>query len=467
MKQVFSWLRAHYGAWKKTTVAEPLQPDWQQIASESPPVWLPLVSWSGLLLFVVLFLWAAISRVETTVVARGELVSLSPNTPVQPLYDGIVRQLSVTEGDVVNQGEVLAVLDSTESEADLDSIRLRLLSAQASARRFEAELAWFDRSEVDELEQTVIRFSDDPAMQSLEQQLFVRRINEYRGTIALHEASIQALQQRQVQLAEQLNMLEQEVAVTRDLDHLRTTLYEKEKEAYQRNGPRKVEHLQTRQTLLAAERNVATVRADLTAIERQLTDKQVEHQAWRSSVLAKLGGGFSQSSREYATTLAQLKKYEQAQRTTSLRAPHDAVVLVSADKGAGSVVKSGEVLFELAPVNGELEAEIMISPMSIGMVPEAANVRLKLDTLPFTRYGDISGTLRLVSNGTVSEDNQEQLGYRGNVRLESRQLRHLPEHFRLLPGMTLEADILTGERSLLSFLIYPIERALDNSFREP
>ncbi|WP_211827990.1 HlyD family type I secretion periplasmic adaptor subunit [Kistimonas asteriae] len=466
MKHLFSRLRARYDDWKKTTVAEPLQPDWRQIASEAPPAWLPLVSWSALLLFIVLLLWAAISRVETTVVARGELVSLLPNTPVQPLYDGIVRQLSVSEGDFISEGEVLAVLDSTESEADLDSIRLRLLSAQASARRFEAELAWFDNRDEEEVEPVAVRLSDDPAMQSLEQQLFIRRINEYRGTIALHAASMQALQQRQVQLAEQLQMLEQEVVVTRELDRLRTTLYEKEKEAYQRNGPRKVDHLQTRQTLLAAERNVATVRAELKTIERHLTDKEIEHRAWRTSVLATLSGGFSQSSRDYVATLAQLKKYEQAQKTTSLRAPHDAIVLISADKGAGSVVKSGEVLFELARVNGELEAEIMISPMSIGMVAEAANVRLKLDTLPFTRYGDMSGTLRLISNGTVL-DNQEQLGYRGNVRLESRQLRHLPEHFRLLPGMTLEADILTGERSLLSFLIYPIERALDNSFREP
>ncbi len=467
MKHVFSQLRARYDAWKKTALTEPLQPDWRQIASESPPAWLPLVSWSGLLLFVVLFLWAAISRVETTVVARGELVSLLPNTPVQPLYDGIVRQLSVSEGDFVGKGEVLAVLDSTESEADLDSIRLRLLSAQASARRFESELAWFESSGVDESKKTAVTFSDDPAMQSLEQQLFIRRINDYRGTVALHKTSLQALQQRKEQLAKQLQILEQEVVVTRDLDRLRTSLYEKEKETYQRNGPRKVDYLQTRQALLAAERNVGTVRAELKAIEQQLTDKKIEHQAWRNSVLATLGEGFSQSSREYAAILAQLKKYEQAQQTTSLRAPHDAVVLVSADKGAGSVVKSGEVLFELAPVEGELEAEIMISPMSIGMVPEAANVRLKLDTLPFTRYGDISGTLRLISNGTVLDDNQEQLGYRGNVRLESQQLRHVPEYFRLLPGMTLEADILTGDRSLLSFLIYPIERALDNSFREP
>ena len=96
------------------------------------------------------------------------------------------------------------------------------------------------------------------------------------------------------------------------------------------------------------------------------------------------------------------------------------------------------------------------------------SMSIKLDALPFQKYGSLQGKVLLISEDTVkAEDGKSEPTYRIKVEITERDLRSVPENFRLIPGMTGTAEITVGKRKVISYFVYPIARALDNSFKEP
>jgi HlyD family secretion protein len=167
----------------------------------------------------------------------------------------------------------------------------------------------------------------------------------------------------------------------------------------------------------------------------------------------------------------ELRKAELRRSMVVLRAPADAVVLEIAPRSVGSVVREAEPLITLVPLNVPLEIEASVAASDMATIAVGQPVRIKLDALPFQKHGTIAGTLRTVSpDAFVAEKPSEPAGgafYRVRIRLAELDMRNLPPGFRLLPGMTIRAEVAAGRRTVLSYLLYPLLRGLDESIREP
>ena len=135
----------------------------------------------------------------------------------------------------------------------------------------------------------------------------------------------------------------------------------------------------------------------------------------------------------------------------------------------GTVVRSGEMLFELVPAEVPLEAEVDIAPRDAARLQIGDKVSVKLDALPFVKHGQIDGRLRLVSEDTFEKGLNGHPGpvFRARVSLEKMALSDTPPGFRLVPGSTVSADIKVGTRKLITYFTYPILRSGSTSFREP
>ncbi len=117
-----------------------------------------------------------------------------------------------------------------------------------------------------------------------------------------------------------------------------------------------------------------------------------------------------------------------------------------------------------------LEAEVSIDAKDIGFVSADAVARIKLDAYPFQKHGTLEGVVRTISEDAFTEKDKEKAQppfYRSRIVLASRELRAVPATFRLIPGMTVSAEIKAGERTVLSYFLYPLLRGLDESIREP
>ena len=159
-----------------------------------------------------------------------------------------------------------------------------------------------------------------------------------------------------------------------------------------------------------------------------------------------------------------------------LTAPVDAVVLEIAKRSTGSVVREAEPLFTLVPLDAQLEAEVQIESGDIGYVKLGDATRIKLDAFPFQLHGTLPGSVQ-----TLSEDafRREQAGgaagaatgadayYLGRIALGGTRLKGMTAKNRLLPGMTVTGEIVVGKRTVISYLLWPLTKALDEAIREP
>jgi len=160
-----------------------------------------------------------------------------------------------------------------------------------------------------------------------------------------------------------------------------------------------------------------------------------------------------------------------------LKTPVDAVVLEIAPRSVGSVIREAETLFTLVPVNVPTEVEAAVSTRDIGQLAVGDPVTVKLEAYPYQQYGTLAGKVTVVSRDSFVPDNRPDAPpggtpnakpyYKVRVGLEKTRLRNEPGDFHLVPGMTASAEIKVGSRRLITYLLYPFLRGINESFREP
>ena len=170
--------------------------------------------------------------------------------------------------------------------------------------------------------------------------------------------------------------------------------------------------------------------------------------------------------------MQQLEKASRKKDLVRLVAPEDSVVLRMAKLSVGSVLKEGEALVYLAPLRSPVEVEARILPRDIGFVRPGDPVKVKLDAFNFIEHGMAEGTVRWISEGafTVNEDTNQATNepyYKVRVALTNTDLHNVPDSFRLIPGMTAVADVHIGTRSLLMYIVNGAVQGMNEAMREP
>jgi HlyD family secretion protein len=153
-----------------------------------------------------------------------------------------------------------------------------------------------------------------------------------------------------------------------------------------------------------------------------------------------------------------------------LDALDDAVILKMAKLSVGSVLKEGDPLFYLAPLRSPIEAEVRIATRDVGFLRPGDPVKVKLDAFNFIEHGTAEGTLRWISEGAFTVDDNgvaTEPYYKARVALTNTDLRNVPEGFRLIPGMTLAGDIHVGTRSVFMYIVSGAMRGMGEAMREP
>jgi hemolysin D len=152
-------------------------------------------------------------------------------------------------------------------------------------------------------------------------------------------------------------------------------------------------------------------------------------------------------------------------------APADAVVLDIAKLSEGSVVKEAEQFFTLVPLSEDLEAEVQVDSLDIGYIKVGDPVHLKLDAFDFQTHGVLEGKVRTISQDAFRREGQNTQGaesyYLARVSFGKARLKKMTPDARLLPGMTLAGEVVVGKRSVMSYLVGPVTKAMNESIREP
>jgi HlyD family secretion protein len=418
----------------------------------------PLPKPARLTLYILLALiacgiaWAAVAHVDRIVVAHGKLITTAVTIVEQPLETSVVRSLDAKVGDIVRKGEPLATLDPTFSAADAAQLRSKVASLDAQIERLNAEL------QEQSYEPTAL--DEETRLQSA---IWARHAEQYRAKIDSYDQQIRHAEAEIATKTADHAALVPRLAVARELEAMRSELMQKEFGS-------KVNYLDAKSQRMQIEREMQLAINNRIELEQDLKRARAEKAAYIAEFQQKVGEDLVQARRDRDSAAKQLEKAALRNAITVLTAPADAVVLEVAQRSVGSVMKEAEPLYTLVPLDSPLEAEVSIEGRDIGQVEGGALTRLKLDAWPFQKHGTLTGAVRTVTNDSFAPDNKkdgQQLFYKARVEITSTKLRNVPGSFRLIPGMAVTAEIKAGERTVLSYFLYPLLRGLDESIREP
>ncbi|MDG5496412.1 HlyD family type I secretion periplasmic adaptor subunit [Niveispirillum sp. BGYR6] len=449
-----------------TPEALPFQEDLEEVIAEPPPPILGKPHLAVATLFVLLITISGLVEVDMIVAGSGRLLSESPAIVLQPLERSIVREINVKPGDAVKKGQVLATLDPTFAGADKASLTAQQKSMIAQLQRLGVEVAG-------EPLPTSMELSEDPDM-VLQVNLYRQRQAQYTSTLASFDGEIANLRAGLRTAQDDRTSLSQQLAVAQDVENLRDELFRGQ------TGSR-LQLLDARSNRLQVDRALQNTTNRLNELNSSLSAKLAQRQSfidqWQRELLEELV-----RVRNQAVQIDEaLTKAVRISDLVRLTAPQDGIVLEVAKRSAGSVAREAEALISMVPSNVPLLAEITIRSSDVGYTKPGDQVEVKVDAFPFQRHGMLKGKLQSISqesfaaNGATEQTDAQRAPlpadsgalHRGRVELLSTELTNLPEGAHLIPGMTVRAEIKVGQRTILSYFLYPITRGFSEAIREP
>jgi HlyD family secretion protein len=400
--------------------------------------------------------WASVAEIDEVVKAQGRLTTPSANIVVQPIETSIIRTIDVRIGQVVKRGERLATLDPTDADADQAQLRLKFDSLDTQVKRLEAEL-------------TGRGTPAETGTLSADTQLQDRLAGERRANFAAQMARLdQNIAKTRASL--DTNVHDQQVLADRTKS-LREVETMQERLVDQKFGA-KVNLLDARNKRMEVERDYTLAKNQEPEIRRTLAGLEAEKRAFVNGWRQKIMEDMLNLTRERDATAEQIKKGTLRRDKVVLIAPADAMVQDIAKLSQGSVAQAAEKMFTLVPLGTALDAEVQIDSLDVGHVKPGDVAHIKLDAFPFQKHGTLEAKVRTLSEDAFKRDTaNSQSGtdayYVSRIDLGGGKLKNMDPHARLLPGMTLTAEIVVGKRTVLSYLLWPLTKGLDEAIREP
>ena len=221
--------------------------------------------------------------------------------------------------------------------------------------------------------------------------------------------------------------------------------------------------------MLNAEKAQFNAKTSIVKLESAIITQTADRQAFIASWTSKLNGEITAKNEELTQLKQEKIKLARLVDNIIVRSPAEGIVLDIPAVARGGIVSEGEAIVTLVQSNQPLFLEVDIDPKKIPDMKLGMKVSVKLDAMPFQEFGGLDGELIYVSNDTFNESLSGDKGvfYRGRVKTEGLENTNMPSDFILSQGMLATADILVGQRPLISYFTYPIMNAFEESFKEP
>ena len=365
--------------------------------------------------------WAGYFEIDQTVQTKGQVILSARTQLVQTADGGVLKELTVQEGDTVTSGQLLAVLEKERVQANLEETRARIMSLKASLIRAKAEVQF-----------------QTPQFGS-EFRRYTEFVSAQQGLYA----------QRKRSLDEELRTMQDGLAMAMQEKRMNDNLF--------KNG------------------DVSEL--DVLRAKRQVTEIEGRIAATKNKYLQEARTELTRIEDELSSQTQKLNSAENLLQHTDITAPMDGVVKTLKIHTLGGVLRAGDELMQIAPVGDALLLEAKVSPADIGQLVIGQSVFITLDAYDYSIYGNLIGELTDISPDTLSDSNaqgslvntpqgQPSVYYKVNIRIAKDQDNPKAKSMEIKPGMTASVDIRTGSRNLLTYLLKPVIKTLGTSLNE-
>lgn len=358
------------------------------------------------LLLVVFGLWAWFFKIDEVSSGSGKVIPTSREQVIQSLEGGIVTELRVREGDIVKQGQVLAQLDATKTESNVEETAAKYRAALASSTRLQAEISGADSVEFPE------ELAGHPRLLAAERSLFESRTKSLRESLSgLNRA---------------LQLTQQELDIT--------------------------------QSLL---KSGAASSVELIRLQRQSAELELKILELQADYMVQSHEELARANAEVQSLSSVVRGRSDSLNRLTHRSPVRGIVKDVEVTTIGGVIPPNGRLMEIVPLDDQLLIEARISPRDIAFIHPQQDALVKVTAYDYAIYGGLKGKVVTISPDTIRDEAKPEIFYyRVFIRTESDALvNQQGGHHPIVPGMVTTVDIKTGSKTIWDYLIKPVNKA--------
>lgn len=414
-----------------------------------------VVIWLTTILLVLALAWAYLGQIDIVAVGNGRVSTEGSVKVVQSASYGVVKRITAQEGQRVHKGDVLVELDKTTAEKELATTTQSLNIARAE-RDILRRLAMGNGADdiinsagvSDEAKAVLREFT------ASQLALVGAKEQALKGSIASHQRQLQFNQQTKAQLEGEVQKLkDRQAKVKQKLESANT-----------------IERIRLQNELDTLEQRITNANSAATSqgqqvLQSQLTLAQAQSQSQVSlaETNSSIGGQVITQEQRIAELENNLAKAKRALEQTTITAPVDGTILALNTRTIGGVVNVAERIAQIVPDNDLLYVDVTLDNQDVGFVRVGQRVVVKVATYPFQRYGYLEGAVENISPDAI-QDEKKGLVYKAKVKLSGANSSK-KNRLKLLPGMSVSAEITTGKRRIIEFFLDPLMTHVDDSLK--
>ncbi|MBX9976714.1 MAG: HlyD family type I secretion periplasmic adaptor subunit [Alphaproteobacteria bacterium] len=394
--------------------------------------------------------WASLTPIKEVAIAQGQVVPSTFVKTIQHLEGGIIKHIYVEDGSEVKEGDILIQLDTASATSELEQIHARETSLRIKAERLRAfgmnekpDFKQFSGNFQNLVEDQQSIFDMQSKNRDDQREIIQKQLNQRKASLTAQEGRVKDLEHR-------VSVLEKQRDVLKGLyeKHLKTgTEYRGAEDLL---SEVMVELNQAKNTALESQQGIGELESRFLELDTRLRNESLIEMGNVTGEIAQL-------------IEAKLKQQDRVKRL-AITAPAAGIIKGLKNTTLQGVIQPGAEILQIVPKEN-LEIEAKVQPKDMGKLRSGQNVMVKVTAYDYTRYGGINGTVKAVSATTFVDDKNVPY-YRVLISLKKNYLGEDPHNNHLTPGMTVQADIETDQKTLLAYLVKPVYIAVQESFRE-
>ncbi len=404
-------------------------------------------------LVLAFLVWSYFGRLDIVSTAVGEVIPSSQVKSIQHLEGGIVREILAHEGDLVEKGQPLVVLESTQSGSDLKELNVRITSQQIDIARLKAEMSG---SEKVDFPKGLIR--DHPNLVAQSADMFKTRRRKLKGDMAAQREQIiqrtqdmKTISERIKNARKSLKLVDEQIAISREL--LKDDL------------TNRMVHLNLLKEAADLNARIDEAAAAKPSAAAALKEAQIKLKGVTNDYRENVSKELNLKRRSLEEFSNRIRKFEDSLKRTVLRSPVKGVVKTMRVFTVGGVVKPGATVVDVVPGGDRLVIEARLATGDIGYVHSGQSAMVALASADAGRFSPLKGTVTQVSPDTIRDDKGVPF-YKVRITTKRSYFERKGLRYRLVPGVQVISSIRTGQRSILEYILDPYFSSLQTALRE-
>ncbi len=396
--------------------------------------------------------WAHYAVLDEVTRGEGRVVPSSKVQVIQNLEGGILAETLVREGDIVNTGDILVRIDNTAAQASLRDLQSQYYTLLATVERLDAEQQGREMIIGDEVRKNApIAVADQESLYDFRRRQLQAQISVLEAQASQRKQEVAEMQSRRKQLRRSLELAREELSITEPLV---------------RNGvvPR-VDLLRIERQVADLEGEISTITLSIPRLRSAATEAEQRIEEVRLSAKSESANELNRTRAELKSVRETLFAGKDRVTRTEVRSPVHGTIKELKHSTVGGVIRPGEDILEIVPLDDRLLIEAQIRPTDIAFLRPGQPSIIKVAAYDFSIYGGLKAKVEHISADTI-KDEQGDSFYRVYLRTDRNTLAHQGNELPIIPGMTTTVEVLTGKKSVLDYLLKPILKARERALRE-